>query len=123
MTNDKTLGLITHCGMLPMYINEDFEVMKAVIQLCSRAGLDTLEVLNRIPNTIDLFVRLKRFTDEYVPGFRLSVGTVTDLVSANNFIDAGASMIIAPNLDEEIGKLCVERGIEWLPGVQTISEI
>ncbi len=117
------INQITEYGLLPMYITEDFEVLKRTVELCSSAGLTSLEILNRVPNAFDSFIRLKAFIDEHVPGFSLIVGTVTDLASTNRYIDAGATMIIAPNLDEEIGAICIERGIEWLPGVQTISEI
>lgn len=123
MTNNKTIDLITLHGVLPMYITEDFEVMKRTVLLCYEAGLPTLEVLNRVPNALDIFVKLKQFVDDHIPAFRLSAGTVTDADTARKFIAAGAAMIIAPNLDEEVGAVCIDAGIDWLPGVHTVSEI
>ena len=123
MIKDKIIDQITMQGVLPMYITDDFEVMKRTVQLCSEAGLTTLEVLNRIPNSLDIFKQLMQFVKDNIPGFKLIAGTITDVETAYSFIKAGACMIIAPNMDEEIGNVCIDNGIEWLPGVFTISEI
>jgi len=122
MIKDKIIDQIAVQGILPMYINSDLEVMKQTALLCSEAGLKTLEVLNRVPDALEIFIELKDFIDKNIPGFMLSAGTITDVKTAKKFIDAGASMIIAPNLNEEVGRLCIENNIEWLPGVFTISE-
>ena len=123
MIKDRIIDQITMQGVLPMYITDDFEVMKRTVQLCLEAGLTTLEVLNRIPNSLDIFKQLMQFVKDNIPGFKLIAGTITDVETAYRFIKAGASMIIAPNMDEEIGNVCIDNGIEWLPGVFTISEI
>lgn len=123
MIKDKIIDQIAIQGVLPMYITDDFEVMKRTVELCNDAGLKTLEVLNRIPESLDIYKQLMQFVKDNLTDFHLIPGTVTDVETATEYIKAGASMIIAPNMDEEIGKACIDNGIEWLPGVFTISEI
>ncbi|MBD1422309.1 beta/alpha barrel domain-containing protein [Sphingobacterium chuzhouense] len=117
------IDLISSSGILPMFIHEDVKLMKSILAICYEAELRVFEVLNRSENALHTFIQLKDYVDNWLPGMKLCAGTITDVQSAKKYIDAGAAMIIAPNLDEQIGHFCVEQGIEWLPGVSTVSEI
>ena len=39
------------------------------------------------------------------------------------FHDAGAKFIVTPNLDDDVGRTCAERGVPWCPGTGTVSEM
>lgn len=119
----SVIDAISSIGILPMYIDGDIVVMKKILDICHSVNISVFEVLNRKTNSFELFLQLKDYVETYLPGMKLCAGTVTTLEAARNYIDAGASMIIAPNLDAEIGRFCLDKGVEWLPGVTTVSEI
>lgn len=117
------IDLISSSGILPMYIHEDIELMKAILAMCYEAKFEVFEVLNRTEKAFEVFTALREYAGKWLPDMKLCAGTITDVQTAKKYIDAGASMIIAPNLDEEIGRFCIEQGVEWLPGVSNVSEI
>ena len=43
--------------------------------------------------------------------------------SAKEFIDAGADFVVAPVIQPEVGKVCNDHGIAWIPGCATVTEI
>lgn len=118
----NNIALISEAKFLPMINTLSFDVLKRSVDLCVDCGISYLEVLNRNANTLTLFKKLVDFRDEYHPSFQLLAGTITDSASAELFIEAGASMIIAPNVDKEISMVCQDYSIEWLPGISTVSE-
>lgn len=120
---ESVIDLISSSGILPMFIHEDVKLMKSILAICYEAGLRVFEVLNRRENALHTFIQLKDYVDNWLPGMKLCAGTVTDIETAKKYIDAGASMIIAPNLDEEVGHFCLDSDVGWLPGISTVSDV
>ena len=119
----NVIDLISSHGILPMFIHKDIKLMESILAICYEADLRAFEILNRTEDALDMFVQLKDYVESWLPGMKLCAGTVTDIQTAKKYIDAGASMIIAPNLDEEIGRLCCDSNVEWLPGISTVSDV
>jgi len=53
----------------------------------------------------------------------IGAGTVLSVDGARRAVDAGASFLVAPNLDPEIVRWAAERGIPMLPGAGTATEV
>lgn len=52
----------------------------------------------------------------------IGAGTVLTAAEADQAVDAGARLLLAPNFDSDVVWAARERGIEMMPGVATMSE-
>ena len=51
------------------------------------------------------------------------IGTIYDAATARKYIEIGTNFIVAPIMNPEVGAVCQEAGIPWMPGVMTVTEI
>ena len=120
---EKALQTIIDQGLLPLFFYPDPHVSLAIIQTLYTAGIRTLEYTNRGEEAPDNFVFLKREMAVSCPGMQLGIGTVKTAAEAEFFVEAGASYIVAPTVNPEVGKIAHEAGLLWIPGCMTPTEI
>lgn len=53
----------------------------------------------------------------------IGAGTVTSIAQAEQAVEAGASFLVLPHLDEDLTTWAIESGVPHLPGVFTPSEV
>jgi 2-dehydro-3-deoxyphosphogluconate aldolase/(4S)-4-hydroxy-2-oxoglutarate aldolase len=109
--------------VLPLFNYADAEVCKSVIRACYNAGVRVFELTNRDAAAYDVFRQLVPFVEKELPELSLGAGTILDPKTAQEYIDAGADFIIAPNMDFTVGKVCLENNIPWIPGCFTPTEM
>jgi 2-dehydro-3-deoxyphosphogluconate aldolase / (4S)-4-hydroxy-2-oxoglutarate aldolase len=109
--------------VLPLFNYADAAVCKSVMRACYNAGVRVFELTNRDAAAYDVFRQLVPFVEKELPELSLGAGTILDPETAQEYIDAGADFIIAPNLDAEVGKVCVANYIPWIPGCFTPTEM
>ena len=56
-------------------------------------------------------------------GVSVLAGTVRTAAQARAAIDAGAQAIVSPATNAEVGAVCRERAVAWIPGALTPTEI
>jgi 2-dehydro-3-deoxyphosphogluconate aldolase/(4S)-4-hydroxy-2-oxoglutarate aldolase len=54
---------------------------------------------------------------------QLAVGTITSGKDAEDFIEAGADVLISPFWDDEVAVVAKNAGVLWIPGCMTPTEI
>jgi len=113
----KTIGLV------PVFYNPDFEVVKKIACACANGGAKAIEFTNRGDRAIDVFTQLSAFRDTERPDLILGVGSICDAFTAAVYINAGADFVVGPVLDEETAIVCNKRKIPYSPGCGTVSEI
>ena len=91
--------------MMPAYIN---------------AGLRTIEVTMNSPQPV---LTIKKLTEEFDGHLNVGAGTVCELEELKLAIEAGASFIVTPNINEAIIKNAVNNGVAIIPGAFTPTEI
>jgi len=85
------------------------------------AGIPAIEITMTVPNAIDI---MRDLTKEYgTKGLILGAGTVLDPETARACILAGAEYIVAPNLNEDLIKLCNRYSVPCMPGVGSVTEM
>ena len=57
------------------------------------------------------------------PDFLIGAGTVLTEEQADRAMNAGASFIVCPGLDEDLVRYCMGKGYPIIPGVSTASEV
>jgi 2-dehydro-3-deoxyphosphogluconate aldolase/(4S)-4-hydroxy-2-oxoglutarate aldolase len=81
-------------------------------------GIGCMEITFRTAAAADA-IALVAGRDDVVVG----AGTVTTAAQAVTAIDAGSRVIVSPGFDEGGAVVCRERGVAYLPGVATATEI
>ena len=109
--------------VLPLFNYADGDICKSVIQACYNAGVRVFELTNRDSAAFEVFKQLVPFAEQELPELSLGAGTIMDASIAKAYIDAGADFIIAPNLDFEVGKVCQDNHIPWIPGCFSPTEM
>jgi 2-dehydro-3-deoxyphosphogluconate aldolase/(4S)-4-hydroxy-2-oxoglutarate aldolase len=56
-------------------------------------------------------------------GVAVGAGSVRDVAGAHAALDAGAAFVVGPSGDPAVAELCAERGVGYVPGTLTPSEI
>lgn len=104
--------------VIPVLVVDDPVHAIPIAQALIAGGLRVLEVTLRTPAAFDVIREMAQVT-----GAVVGAGTVTnpdDLASAQ---DAGAQFIVSPGLTERLARAAFDRGIPFLPGVATASDI
>ena len=123
MPNKQTiLDLIIAQGMLPLFYHEDKNLSLEIIRTLYKAGVKTLEYTNRGPAALENFRYFKENLKD-LPDFYLGIGTIKNTKEAQAFIDAGADYIVCPTVNTEVGELVHSKGLMWIPGCMTPTEI
>jgi len=118
--------IVTHLArqrVLPLFTCADVATGMGVLGALHAGGLRHVEFTNRAAGAIDVFRGLIAAAAERLPDVVLGAGTIVDLAQARAFRAAGAAFLVAPNLDEEVGRWCDAEGILWCPGTGTVTEM
>jgi 2-dehydro-3-deoxyphosphogluconate aldolase/(4S)-4-hydroxy-2-oxoglutarate aldolase len=109
--------------VLPLFNYADVEICKSVMRACYNSGVTVFELTNRDEAAFNVFKKLVPFVEKELPGLSLGAGTILDAETTQQYIDAGANFIIAPNLEPLVGEVCIKNNIPWIPGCFTPSEM
>ena len=104
--------------VIPVLVIDDAATARPLAEALVRGGLRVLEVTLRTPAALDAIRAMKA-----VDGAIVGAGTV---VSADQFaqaMDAGAEFIVSPGLTDQLGKVIVDSGVPFLPGIASSSDI
>ncbi len=119
----KTTDSIVQQGMLPLYFNADETVSVEVLRAIYRAGVKAVEYTNRGKAAFSNFKSLVAVRNTEMPGLLLGIGTVKDLSTAKDYIDAGADFLVSPGFVKEVAEYAASIDIFYAPGCMTPSEI
>jgi len=83
------------------------------------AGFRIIEVPLNSPEPLESIHRIaKRHGAQAIVG----AGTVLSVEQVEAVADAGGRIIVSPNMNPDVGRAAVARGLYWCPGVMTPSE-
>ncbi|MFA0080332.1 2-dehydro-3-deoxy-6-phosphogalactonate aldolase [Vibrio artabrorum] len=82
-------------------------------------GFSLIEVPLNSPNAL---ASIQLLADKFKNQCLVGAGTVTNPELAKSVIETGANMIVTPNYNHEVVKLCVENNITSFIGVATMTE-
>jgi 2-dehydro-3-deoxyphosphogluconate aldolase/(4S)-4-hydroxy-2-oxoglutarate aldolase len=104
-------------SVLPVVTVDDAEQALATAAALSAGGLRHVEIVLRSDAAVTAVERLAA-TDAVV-----GAGTVLSVEQVDRVVDAGARFVVAPALDADVAAACRERGVPYIPGVATPTEI
>lgn len=110
-------------GILPLYYNSDATVSVEVLRAIHKAGIKAVEYTNRGDQAITNFKKMVEVRNNEMPGLLLGVGTIKNLVNAENYIEAGADFLVSPGFVPDVATYAKNMEIFYAPGCMTPSEI
>ena len=120
---DEIAAQLAAQRVLPLFNCADVATGMGVLGALHSGGLRHVEFTNRAAGAIDVFRGLVAAAAERLPDMVLGAGTIIDLAQARAFHAAGAAFLVAPNLDDEVGRYCADEGLFWCPGTATVTEM
>ncbi len=108
------------CPVLGILRGIPLDKVEPVLDTVCDAGLSHIEVTL---NTSDAFSILKKIASLYQGGLTLGAGTVLTLDQAQQALDAGATFLVSPTLNEEVALFCNRKKVAYFPGAYTPTEI
>ena len=119
----KVLNTIHEMGLMPLFYNEDVEIVKQVVKASYNGGARVFEFTNRGDFAHEIFAEVNKWLKNECPEMIMGVGSVVDAATAALYIQLGANFIVSPLINPEIAKTCNRRKIPWMPGCGTLTEI
>ena len=106
-------------GIIPVVVLNDAKDAEPLGKALMQGGLPAAEVTFRTAAAEESI----RIMAEKFPDMLVGAGTVLTTDQVDRAVAAGAKFIVAPGLDEEVVKYCLEKDIPVCPGTQTASEM
>jgi Entner-Doudoroff aldolase len=94
-------------------------IVETIVPLYQKADLTTLE----ITMNSDEAPQIIRSLSAQYPDLNIGGGTVLEMADLESAIEAGASFIVTPILNEEVITYCVQNEIPVFPGALTPTEV
>lgn len=123
MTELPIESLLERERLVPLFHREDPAAAVEIALAVEASGLRLLEFTNRASGALSAFAQVAEALRDRAPSLTLGAGTVFDAATATAYIDRGARFIVAPVYDDGTREACHERGIPYLPGCLTPTEI
>lgn len=118
-----TLEILKTQRILPLYYHADAAVCAGVVKALYHVGIRMVEFTNRGDHALARFTELQSLCEQSFPGMHLAVGTISTKADAENFIKAGAKVLISPFWDDNVFSVAKSAGVLWVPGCMTPTEI
>lgn len=117
------LNKMASAPMVPVFYNKDVEVAIAVVKACYDGGVRLFEFTNRGDFAHEVFAEVSKFVAKECPEMAIGVGSVVEPATAALYMQLGADFVVGPLFNPEVAKVCNRRGVPYVPGCGSISEI
>ena len=111
--------LLTRRPVIPVIVIDDANDAVPLAEALLAGGLDVIEVTLRTAAAPAALERIRR----QFPEMLLGAGTVVTPEQARRCLDLGVSFAVAPGFNPDTLRVFADRGVTFVPGVLTPSEI
>ena len=115
----ELLDRIQQCKIVPVVVLKELSETEPTLRALCDGGLPVAEITFRTACAADAI----RLGCEKFPDMLIGAGTVINAEQANRAIDCGAKFIVGPGFAAEVAEVCRARGVLYLPGCVTPTEI
>ena len=119
MTREKIRACIAEIGIVPAVRLPSAEDARFAAEAIYSSGIPIVEVTMTVPGAVAVISQLTRQNSALIVG----AGTVLDVETAQQCLDAGVAFLTTPGLDLEIVEFAVKHGIVVFPGAMTPGEV
>ena len=115
----EMIDQIKQCKIVPVVVLKELDDTIPTLQALCDGGLPVAEITFRTACAADAI----RLASKTFPDMLIGAGTVINAEQANRAIDCGAKFIVGPGFASEVAEVCRLRGVLYLPGCVTPTEI
>jgi 2-dehydro-3-deoxyphosphogluconate aldolase/(4S)-4-hydroxy-2-oxoglutarate aldolase len=119
----KVLQTFVESGMAPVFYHPQERIAAQVMQACYQGGARLFEFTNRGEHAQEVFAALSKYAAAHCPQMIVGAGSIVDAATAAMYIQMGANFIVSPLLNPDTAKVCNRRGIAYIPGCGSITEV
>jgi 2-dehydro-3-deoxyphosphogluconate aldolase/(4S)-4-hydroxy-2-oxoglutarate aldolase len=119
MTREVIRAGIAEVGIIPAVRLSSAEDARFAAEAIYSSGIGIVEVTMTVPGAVAVISQLAKQNSALIVG----AGTVLDVETAQQCLDAGVAFLTTPGLDLEIVNFAVKHGTVVFPGVMTPGEI
>jgi 2-dehydro-3-deoxyphosphogluconate aldolase / (4S)-4-hydroxy-2-oxoglutarate aldolase len=119
MNKKEVCSLIQEIGIVPAIRVCSAEDAHFAAESITRGGVPIVEITMTVAGAIDLISHLVRFHPKMIVG----AGTVMDTEMARKCVDAGASFLTSPGLDQMLIEFAAKKDVAVLAGALTPTEV
>lgn len=116
---DALADELENVGIVPVIKLDKVENAEKLAKALRDGGINCAEVTFRANGADEV---IKRMTKAY-PDMLVGAGTVLTCEQADAAIKSGAKFCVAPGLNPNVVKHCLEKGVPFAPGLSSSSEI
>lgn len=109
--------------MVPVFYHKDAATAKAVVKACYDGGVRLFEFTNRGDFAHEVFEEVVKYAAEECPEMAVGVGSVVEPATAALYMQLGACFVVGPLFNAEVAKTCNRRGVPYIPGCGSVSEV
>lgn len=117
------LAKMAEAPVVPVFYHKDAETACAVVKACYDGGVRCFEFTNRGDFAHQVFEKVVKYAAEHCPDMAVGVGSIVEPGTAAIYMQLGACFVVGPLFNPEVAKVCNRRGVPYIPGCGTVSEI
>jgi 2-dehydro-3-deoxyphosphogluconate aldolase / (4S)-4-hydroxy-2-oxoglutarate aldolase len=115
----KIKDIMHSSPVIPVMVINKLEHAVPLAHALVEGGLNVLEITLRTPVALDAIKKIKA----EVPGAIVGAGTVINLETLHQAIDAGSEFLVSPGVTDSLIDAALASGIPILPGIISPSEV
>ena len=119
----EVMNKMAAAPMVPVFYRKNAETAKAVVKACYEGGVRLFEFTNRGDFAHEVFEEVVKFAAVECPEMAVGVGSVVEPAAAALYMQLGACFVVGPLFNAEVAKICNRRGIPYIPGCGSVSEV
>jgi 2-dehydro-3-deoxyphosphogluconate aldolase/(4S)-4-hydroxy-2-oxoglutarate aldolase len=96
------------------------QYMMNLAEALHAGGIRVMEVTLNSPGALEA---IRQLQDKLGERMYIGAGTALDVEDAERALAAGASFLVTPNMEEDVIRLAVQRGVPIFPGAMTPTEV
>jgi 2-dehydro-3-deoxyphosphogluconate aldolase/(4S)-4-hydroxy-2-oxoglutarate aldolase len=119
MNKNELRARIDESGIIPSVRLSSSEDARFAAETVSQVGIPVVEITMTVPGALAVITDLARAMPDVVVG----AGTIFDMNTARQCVDAGARFLTSPGLDLKIVEFALKEGILAIPGALTPTDV
>lgn len=119
MTKDQVCDLIKEVGIIPAIRVSSSDDAHFAVEAVSSGGIPIVEVTMTCPGAVEVITHVVH----YHPKILVGAGTVLNIETAQQCVDAGAGFLTAPGFNPKIVEFAAKQNLAVLAGALTPTEV
>jgi 2-dehydro-3-deoxyphosphogluconate aldolase/(4S)-4-hydroxy-2-oxoglutarate aldolase len=119
MTRETARGQIVAISIIPSVRTSSPDEARFAAETVAHAGIPIVEITMTVPGALDVIAELARSMPDLVVG----AGTIFDVKTARQCVDAGARFLTSPGLNLEVVAFALKEAVLVMPGALTPTEV